>query len=156
MQIIFDNVIGISVGVDSGEIFECHQADNSSYEIWMIGWMTDNYTRFDNNIDHTTTTTGSYVDTDLSSDIPANNNGAHLSLRPGNVASHLGALRKQGLTGFDEYHDLQRHLLDFVEVDGDRHIDQKIENTNLKLFLMGYMSEPAVPSTFPIAAMLGL
>ncbi len=141
--IVGSNYLGAVMACDSNEIFEAWTSA-TSLEMYLTGWLTSNFTSIVNAIEHSTGTTGSYQETDLSADIPTGNTGAYWQFTPGGAfQGDLCAIRRNG-SSFDEVHGLMDQNFGFVEIDGDRKIEQQIANTRDDLWLWGYSSEPAV------------
>lgn len=139
-QISQDNMQGGFIALDADEICEMKIGD-LSIDIYHIGYVLSNLTDFLNAKAYATGTTGSYVDADLSSDIPSGNNSAAFQVFNPALAADLFAIRKNG-GSFDEYHDVVTQGFMAIEIDASRIVEQKIQTTNLDLWLWGYMSEP--------------
>ena len=134
---------GVMISVDANEIFEAKGgSDGQNIQILLTGWLKDNFTSSTNAIDYSTATTGSWVDVDMSSDIPSGNNGAMLEfISPPASGEFKGGIRKNG-TAIDNYQDISEKQYLWCEIDSDRIAEQKIENVALDLWLWGYTSEP--------------
>jgi len=132
---------GAAMSVDAGEIVEIY-ADGSSTDFIFVGYLKDNFTSFANAKDYSTATTGSYVDVDMSSDIPAGNTGAFLHNHPSDGIEYTFNVIKKG-AGTDRYYDASDHTYLWIEIDTNRVAEQKIENAAADLWLWGYTSAPA-------------
>lgn len=138
---IFDGDLrGAMMSVDGAEICETYRQSHD-IDFYLVGWLTDNFTSTGvDEIDYGAAGAAAYEDADLSGDIPAGNNGAMFHLHVQN-AEYLGAVKKKG-DAFDSYFDISEHQHGWVEIDANREVEQKVENTDLVLFLWGYTNEP--------------
>lgn len=127
---------GAMMSVDANEILE-YYSEYYEVDIWLVGWLKDNVSSWANAKDYSTATTGSYVDVDFSTDIPAGGNGAFVHFYGSTNAEYSGNIRKNGETS-DSYYDISNHQYLWTEIDSSRIAEQKIENTALDLYLWGY------------------
>ena len=123
---------------------------NTAIDFYQVGYLTDNVTTFANAKDYSDeSAVGSYVDADLSSDIPAGNTGAFFQ---GFATSEYAyGIRKNGTTPTDNYYDFSYHQFGWVEIDTNRVIEQKIENVACGLFIWGYTNEPAAAANITLS-----
>lgn len=142
----------ISMSVDENEILEGYRFGSMNY--WLVGYLKENVTTFTNAILHVIGgTLNQYNEYDLSSDIPADNNGAFAEVYGGSI-NKLN-IRKKG----DSWDNLRRviwrnHL--WSETDEDRIVEIKVDNNTWNLYLWGYTKEPIVVTadyTTPIIAL---
>jgi len=130
------------VSVDGNEVYERYASSPSpsvSYQI--VGWLTSGFTSLTNGVDHTASGAGSYENVDLSASIPSGNHGAFLLYDPTSTERDV-AIREKGETGYDSYYDVLYQPL-WVKIDDDRVAEQKVENTDIKLYLLGYTTSVA-------------
>lgn len=138
------SMCGAMMSVDENEIFE-GWVNNLDVEFWLAGYLTANCSSWANAKDYATGTTGSWVATDMGSDIPSDNDGAFLSFA-GLTGDHFVGIRKNGATSIDNYHSLARRIAYlWVELDTDRIAEQKIGSTSVDMYLWGYTSQPEAP-----------
>lgn len=138
----YQGVKGISGGmmsVDVNEIFEAYIA-NTNVDIFLDGYLVDNFGDWVNSIDYSTETTESWVDVDMSSDIPSGNDGAFMQFQSG---GYRAGIRKKD-TAIDNYGLIRNNYL-WVEISPGRIAEQKIQATLVDLWLWGYTKQPAAP-----------
>lgn len=143
-------LIGGEMSVDGNEILETyintagHGCDSvDDVEFYLVGWLIDNFTSFANAKSYPAAGAGSYEDVNFSSDIPATNDGAFWHFFPASQAEYKRAITKKGTTGsYDIYFD-GSYQYGWVEIDGNRIAEQKVESANLDLFLWGYTNTDA-------------
>ena len=140
----WDDLEGGSMALDANEICELFSeaTDSTIVTYYHIGYGFDNFTSFANAKDYSTGTTGSDVETDLSTDIPSGNDGAMLQFYAANNEggfNYGGHAKKNGQTR-DPVDNasipVQSYLT--IETDGDRKIEQQISSTHRDLYLWGY------------------
>lgn len=144
-----DELGGGFVPVDGSEIFEFYPGSyfGTVYtDLYLVGYITNNVGNFTNKKDYSTSTTGSWVDVDFSSDIPAGNDGAFCKLHRASGYPADIAVRKNGDT-WSNYGDAESDgQYCWTEIDSDRYAEQKIGSTDMDLLLIAYTSQPsAVP-----------
>jgi hypothetical protein len=133
------------VGVDSSRIFEVYM-ENSAVKTYLIGYTGSGATFFTNGVDKSTATTGSYVDIDISGDTGADTAiGGIFLLKNTAGSSRDYALRKNGSTD-DRYTGLIAGSATgaLIGVDGSEICEQKISNTSVDVYLVGYVTSGAV------------
>lgn len=135
------------VGCDGSEIFE-HYAASTQVDCYVWGAITDNVTFPDNGVDYSTGTTGSYVDTDFTSDVDAGDNGVFLQAYSTARSGDFG-IRKNGET-FDPYATFPDGGLsnDFYQnfwcpIDSDDIAEQKISHNDIDLYFVGHSTAPS-------------
>ena len=144
-----DTNLGTMVGCDASEIFE-QWVDTAGIDLFLLGWLTTNATTFANAKDYSTGTTGSYVDVDYSTDIPASNTGSFIQGYNNGSFGLFHDVRKNGTAVDHSDHEYTSLTMGWIEIDGDRVAEQYIEATSQDLFLWGYTNEPvAAPSGAP-------
>jgi hypothetical protein len=133
------------VGVDGSEVYQVYHGHLTEQESYLYGYVTSGVVMFDNAVDHSTATTGSYVDVDITSDIGTDDaTGAIVHLFQDTGAEV--ALRKNGVS-HDQYWEVENHQYGIVEIDDQDIFEQKIFNANVDLFLTGYALQCAVSAT---------
>jgi RHS repeat-associated protein len=139
---------GIIVGVDANRVFEAMmESVDSSHRLYLVGYTDSNVTLFDNCIDKSTDTTGSYVDVDISGDgVPSGATGAIFFFHNTGTSDYDCALRKNGSSD-DVYGEVEGDasggvLWGVVGLDNNLVCEQKIENTAVDLKLIGYTKAP--------------
>ena len=127
------------IGVDGSEIAEM-QIGNLLVDLYLVGYVTGGAVFFTNAIDKSTGTTGSYQDVDITADIGSDNaNGAIVEVYPSLGTRRQVALRPNGTT-YDFYLDVD-HSYPAVGIDANDIFEQKIELTEMDLYLGGYTIE---------------
>lgn len=140
---------GIIVGVDANRVFEAKVIVDSIFVIKLIGYTDSNVILFDNGIDKSTGTTGSYQDVDVSGDgVLSGATGAIFFFYNASTTDYDCALRKNG-SGDDIYAEVEGSADDGVlwgisGLDASRVCEQKIEHTDVDLKLIGYTKLPVI------------
>jgi len=128
---------GAAMGVDANEVAEGY-IKSTGMDFYLMGYLTDNVSTWANAKDYSTATTGSYVDVDFSSDISSGNNGAFYILEDSDQIYYKGSVRKNG-SARDVYETpLWGLIYGWTEIDSDRVAEQKIETSDVDLWLWGY------------------
>jgi hypothetical protein len=127
------------VGVDGSEVAE-FQVDDSSIDLYLVGYVTHGAVFFTNGINKSTFNTGTYQDVDITSNITSRANGAFVEIYNSAGSKYRVALRRNGSTS-DLYLD-HMHGFAAVGIDANDIFEQKIENTAMDLYLMGYSLDP--------------
>lgn len=144
-----DGTAGGFMGVDGSEILEYYRAAAGSPEFYLAGYLTSDITTFANAKDYSTGSTGTYVDADMSSDIPSGNNCALFDFNDGDTFSfnHATAIRKNGAS--HDYYNMMNNGQQYgaVEIDTNRIAEQKIEDVDSDLFIWGYGNESSGTNT---------
>jgi len=138
---------GAMVAVDGSEIFEAYQTV-AGLKLYLVGWLWDNVSAWANMKAYATGTTGAWVDTDLSGDIPAGNTGAFMAFEPLIHNVYAAGIRKDG-DAYDNYLDIVELQSLWLEISAARVVEQKIENAWQDLWLSGYTGE--ADETYPPA-----
>lgn len=129
-------------GVDANRVLELYVDDITSLDIYLVGYFDDCAVFNTNAVDKSTSTTGSYVDIDISV-----NDGAIAAMvevdNP--TISRTLSLRKNGSTD-DRYNSLFRKTWAIVGVDNDI-FEVKINSTSVDLFILGYIKSGIVMLT---------
>ena len=137
---------GVIVGVDASRIFEARLQD-SGQRLFLIGYTDSSVTLFDNGIDKSTGTAGSYQDVDVSGDgVPSGATGAVFFFHNTGASDYNCALRKNGSSD-DIYAEVEGDasggiLWGICGLDANRICEQKIANTAVDLKLIGYTLAP--------------
>jgi hypothetical protein len=122
------------IGVDGSEICE-QKISNTAVDMYLVGYVTTGAVFFTNAVNKSTGTTGSYVDTDITSDIGTDDaTGAILEFDGG--SGYLAAVRNNG-AAYDHYGYIE-HGYGVCAIDNGDVFEQKIANSNMDLFLVGY------------------
>ena len=141
------------VGVDAGRVFEVFQ-DSATITTYLVGYTGSGVTFFMNAIDKSLGTTGSYQPIDISADTGADTAiGAIFSInnRASTGAASAYALRSAG-SGLDIYNETRAESFhtQVVGVDGSEVAEAKIVDTQIDLYLTGYITSGAVFFTTPL------
>jgi len=132
-------------GVDSNRIFEAYRG-NTSVNFYLIGY-TDSFVGFfDNKIDKTPSTTGSWVNIDASTNIPSDSVGVIVNIVNTSTTAYYGGVRKNGSTDTLTYAQLYGNcgMYELCGVDSNRVFQAQISNTAVKIYLVGYVKSPIV------------
>jgi len=132
------------VGVDANRIFEAY-ISVTAVKIYLAGYTDENCGFFDNAVDKTPTTTGSWVDRDASADILSGSTGVICLLYNSvGTASYSGGIRKNGSTDEYPYGLCLVYCFDYqlCGVDANRIFEAKIQDTAFKVELVGYTKLP--------------
>lgn len=97
---------------------------------------------FNNATDKTPGTTGAFVDVDVSGDIPSGSTGVIVEIANTGGATNSGAVRKNGSTDGQTYHNIatNSHIYALIGVDTNRIFEAYI-NTSVQIWLVGYTSD---------------
>ena len=136
----------ISIGVDSSKVFEVYTSRIDRAKIYIIGYYTgDDIVFFTDPVDVSTTTTGSYVDVDVSS-FTTDAVGVIGIVRNINIAYYRRFFaRMKGSTDdrYDSIHDAYGCGGYFVGVDENKTFQQIIDNDDIKTYVIGYIKSGA-------------
>lgn len=130
------------VGLDSSKHCDLYQGtDNSSVQWWLEGYVTDDgVIMLPNGIPCTPGTTGSWQETDLSASVPDNSTGVILQVyRSVNTAYDFGARMHGSTDNRVQENNVWNTPLVVIGCDENQTIDIYIENSNQKVYLMGYI-----------------
>lgn len=141
-----------AVGLDASRIFEFYTENKSSKNLYIVGYFTDDAAFFDNGVDKSTGTTGSYQDVDISSDTGGDTAVGAIVERAGTNAAT--AFRKNGSTD-DRYGGVPNHQIRIIGVDGSEIFEQKIGNTGSDIYLLGYVTKESTFHTNATDVSLG-
>ena len=132
--------------VDENRVFEAYVA-SSSIRLYLVGYTDSAVVLFDDPTEHdySLTTTGSWVDIDLSADVPPDATGVIIWEVNTGLYGNIGAVRCKGST--DDYSDngqfiTRGHRYSLIAVDSNRHIQGYISNTAVDFYLVGYVKDP--------------
>lgn len=131
--------------VDSSKRFQIYQEVGSSITTYCHGNIK-NGTGIGktNGLDVSLGSTGSYVDIDLSSDMPANAKAAIIEVYSDTVAEYSFDIRKNGTSATHYYSSYYYPHWIVVGLDDNGIIEGKISNTNVKFYVWGYLIEPVI------------
>ena len=131
-----DNVNVVIIGVDGNETAEQRIA-TTPLDLYLVGYVTSGAVFFTNAVDKSTGSTGSYQSVDITADVGANAaNGAFLEIYNSGNGRRQTALRPGG-AGYDYYVEVQ-HQWALVGLDSGDVFEQKIENTEMDVYMVGY------------------
>ena len=154
---LYANLRGAMMACDGSEIVEA-KVENTNVDFLYIGCIYTGYAdSWADAKDYSTGTTGAYVETTLT-DIGSGSKGAFFTFHVTDNTKYSYGVRKNGETGIDNYYDSARPAWGWVEVDGDKKIEQKIENANLDLKVWAYVKSAALvisPSSIASAEAFG-
>jgi hypothetical protein len=140
----------VYVGLDSNRIFEAYIGD-ATVKLWLIGYTDDTCTFFDNAIDKTPST-GSWLDVDCSANIPSGAKGVFIVIVNGTTANRNGGARNNGSTDtypYQIFYYPSRFAYQVRGVDANRIFEARIDNAEVKVWLLGYVGS-AAPVTFKV------
>ncbi len=130
---------GQAMGVDENEIVELY-CETTSITFYLMGYLIDNANIFTNRIEYALSESDTWLDIDVSDNVPSGNNGAFFYM---DACEYRMGLRKNGET-YDNYYDVRRMKAHaWVELDANRIAEGKVESTSSKYYLLGYTNEPA-------------
>ena len=132
-----DNVNVVIIGVDGNETAE-QRINSIPLDLYLVGYVTSGAVFFTNAIDKSTGSTGPpYQPVDITADVGANAaNGAFLEIFNSGNGRRQTALRPGG-AAYDYYVSVQ-HQWALVGLDSGDVFEQKIENTEMDVFMVGY------------------
>jgi len=134
---------------DGSEIVECKIEDEVNMEIYLLCWLTDNFTAITNATLCTVSELSAWEDEDLSAIIDTGHDGAFFHLYYGS-ADYAG-IRKNG-TEIDNTDDVSQHTYGWVETDGSQVIEWNSEAWALDLYIWGSTAQPSAgPETLEIS-----
>jgi PQQ-like domain/PQQ enzyme repeat len=123
------------VGLDGLEVAQ-QKIEDAGIDMYLIGYVTQGAVFFTNGVDKTAGTADNYLDVDITSDVGADvANGAFVEISPTSF-SRSAALRTNGAT-VDLYSDMY-HGFGAVGIDAANIFEQKVENVDMRLYLVGY------------------
>ena len=127
------------IGVDASEVAQL-QVESTLVELHLVGYVTEGAVFFTNGVNKSTSTTGSFVDVDITADIGTNRaNGAFIEHVIADNTRHRAAVRRNGDT--EDYYLDQKHGFASIGIDASNIFEQKIDDTNMDLYLVGYSLE---------------
>ena len=133
------------VGVDTNRIFEAYIATTNT-KIYLIGYADENCGFFDNAVNKTPSTVGSWQDVDCSGDIPSDATGVICLLYNTSGSTNYSAgIRKNGSSDEFTYaaiYQSARFSYQLCGVDADRIFEAKTQNAAAKVYLIGYTKSP--------------
>lgn len=129
---------GAMMSCDGSEITEMY-IENAGVDCYLAGYLTANFTSFTNSKDYSLGVTSAWTDVDISSDVPADNNGAYWHIYPTNNSQYWYGIRKNG-TSISNVLDARYHQYGWVEIDTDRILELTIENLVQDFYIWGYSS----------------
>ncbi len=114
--------------------------DDTAIDLYLVGYVTYGAVFFTNGINKSTSNTGTYQDVDITTNITSRANGAFVEIYNSGGSKYRVALRRNG-SASDLYLD-HMHGFAAVGIDANDIFEQKIENTAMDLYLMGYSLDP--------------
>ncbi len=150
---------GAMVGIDANRIFEAY-VDNAACKVYLIGYTTDGTDFLTNSVDKTPATTGSWVDVDVSANVPSGAMGVIVQLVDTSGTIYSGGVRKNASTDALTYGQVgdgyaNKACYQVCGVDANRIFEAQIENTALKVWLVGYFMPPISFETNAVSYALG-
>jgi hypothetical protein len=128
------------VGLDSNR--KCQgEIETTAVDFFLIGYTEGDATLFTNATNKSLGATGSWIDIDLSSNIPAGSVAAIFEVTNADSFAREFGLRKKGSTD-NRYGDIrgESHSYMIVGVDANRKCQGRIESTDVDFFLLGYLT----------------
>jgi len=142
-----DNHFWVAIGVDANRIVELYFGIAGDFDVYVVGYFTDDASFFTNAVDKSLGGTASWTDIDISSDTGGDTAiGAAFELIVVTDASYKYGLRKNGSTD-DKYQDTSWHSAAIIGVDGSEICEGEIENTAVDFFLVGYITKDSIFNT---------
>lgn len=138
------NLHGGMMSVDGGEILEGFINGGAAIFFYLVGWLTANMLDWANAKDYQTAPVAQWNETDFSADIPEGYDGAFCHFFPTTSSHRISGIRKLG-SAFNNAYDAYFHAYLWVEIDGDRKAEQKIDVLDMDLWLWGYTQQPGAP-----------
>jgi outer membrane protein assembly factor BamB len=130
-------VLGL-IGVDDLEVAQ-QKIQDASMDMYLVGYVTSGAVFFTNGVDKTAATIDTYLDVDITPDIGFDvANGAFVEISPTSFTFNF-ALRRNGAAE-DFYSDMY-HGFGAIGVDAAHRFEQKVENVEMRLHLVGYSLE---------------
>lgn len=131
------------IAVDSNRKIE-GKIENTVVDFWLVGYTEADATLFTNGVDKTIASGGTWLDIDLSANLPVGAVAAIFQIRNNDTQPKKWSLRKKGSTD-ERYEDIceDRCNTFIVGVDSNRKCQGKVENTLAKFYLMGYFTAGA-------------
>ena len=135
------------IGVDASRIFEA-KIENTALKLYLVGYFDANCGFFDNGIDKSLTTTGSWVDIDVSGNgVPEGATAAIFQVTTTKSTRTFG-LRKNGSTDAFLYTMAgAASLYAIIGLDGSRICEGNISGTEVDFYLVGYCKAPVTMKT---------
>ena len=130
----------VYVGVNSSLMIK-GKIEHVNIDYYLIGYTGSEVTFFEDAIDYSTATTGSYVETDASAVIPSGSTGAILLINSTGV--HNFAIRHPDST--DDFYPNRARLHPYYALTGindDRAFEQKIDSADVDVYVIGYTKDP--------------
>jgi hypothetical protein len=126
------------IGVDGSELAEM-KIENAAVDLHLTGYVTSGAVFFTDAVAKATATTAEYVDVDITADLLGSDvaNGAILEIHDNGVSSNYAAALRPNGASYDYYADI-RHSGAITAIDANDIFEQKIENTSVDLYLLGY------------------
>lgn len=131
-------LVGARIGVDSSGIFEAYISDVDT-DVYLVGFYTAGAVFFTNGVDKSQNTTGSWVDTDISSDTGSDTAIAAF-FEYSTSANLIGMLRPNGSTDSRLTYSTGVHNFLITGVDGSEICEQYINNSAVDFILTGYLT----------------
>jgi hypothetical protein len=140
---------GIVVKVDSSQEFELFLTD-VSFAVDLLGYQKQNATMQIDKVDYSTATVDAWEPVLYSdSHVPDGSNGVYFHLTNNSTAfQRKGAHRALG-SGFDTWYKLDKQVWGWSLIDGSGRGEQKINNTEMNLYLLGYTEESPTSLKLP-------
>jgi len=145
IRISIKRIAGACISCDTNEIFEGY-IENTYVKFYLVGYIKTGYAEsWANAKDYSTTTTGSWVDTDVSTDVPNNSNGAFFVVENTefSVTYHGFGARKNGSSWNVIGYTIGQY--GWTAVDINRIFEQYIADTTLVLYIWGYVKSAPPP-----------
>jgi len=140
------------IGVDENRVFEAYTG-STSVEVYLTGYSDTAVTFFTDYINKTPGTTGSWVDVDVSENVPAGATGVIVVLASHGEAAANGGVRNNGSTDTFSLSyvraTLENVIFQLCGVDGNRVLEARIDNSAIRVKLYGYTTSPV---TFKVNA----
>jgi len=138
--------VGI-IGVDKDEVAQM-EIGNTAVDLYLVGYVTSGAVFFTNAINKSTGSTGSYQSVDITANIGSDDaNGAIVEVYPSAGGRELTALRPTSASSYDKFLDVD-HSFALVGIDSSDVFEQKIDNTDTDLYLIGYTLENCNDGTY--------
>jgi PKD repeat protein len=135
------------VPLDTSYTFDFYKETNTTLKLYYVGYVKSGTVKTAG-LNKSLSSTGSYVDIDLSADAPSDAIAAVVEVFTTDAASRLYDLRKNG--NLDDFYlatYFNQTLFQVVELDAGKIIEGKISNASVDFYVWGYITSaaPTIP-----------
>lgn len=131
-----------AIGVDGDRKLELYVGTTTDLDVWLVGYFSADAVFFDEGIDKSLGSSGSWLDIDISSDTGGDTAiGAIFEVHPAPANRSWGFRMDE--SSDDRTYDVDSHGAAIIGVDGSEICEGKISNTSVDFFLVGYIKSGA-------------